>query len=204
MRKSDKGVLKKVFLQEEQIGNNCKAIQQTAVNSQGNFGTTRASRAPKVRRGKVEGGGRYHSQHPGPGGHLPCPTQPIATPAEADAANSRLQPRLTQPMVGPVRSASVRLPASTNPDSGHLGTAPGAPPTHPPRPQLARAGLGLDGRALGDRGGSPGPGPPRGWAWSRPHRAGTPLPPRRPPALSPPFPPAHGARLGAAARAGPR
>lgn len=56
-------------------------------------------------------------------------------------------------MAGSAPSAGARLLKPTNQDSGHLGTAPGARPTHPPRLQLAGAGLGLTGALSGAGGG---------------------------------------------------
>lgn len=149
-----------------------------------------------------EGGGTVRSTL-APGDIFPAPS-----------SQSPPQLRPTQPITDFSRDSRSQWPPPCTPPvpARRLHQSGLGPPWHRPRspphpaapPPTRSSRVGLDGRALGDRGGSPGPGPPRGWAWSRPHRAGTPFPPRRPPALSPPFPPAHGARLGAAARAGPR
>lgn len=121
------------------------------------------------------------------------PTQPIA-----DFSRDPLSQWPAQPV--PQGPACLRPPIRTP-----ATLAPPLESTPPIRPASNSLEQGWARRARSrGRGGSPGPGLPRGWARSRPRRAATPLSPRRPPALSPPFPPAHGARLGAAARAGLR
>lgn len=148
---------------------------------------TRRSGAVGSRAGADTGRGRTSSLPRAPIAIRPRPTQPMADFSRDP--RSQWQP-----------SVSLRCQPACVHESG-LGP-PGYRPWARPAPNALRQGRTRGARARGGKG-IPGPDPPRGGlgagrAGREPHfHPGGPLP-------SPPCPPAHGARLGAAARAGPR